>query len=65
MEFQKNYFKNIEPTRIAGNKVLQKNTPFDISKQLLQQKKIENLEQKPMTPAERFFALQNQKHLHR
>ncbi len=62
MEFQKNKFYNNKPTKIAGNKVLPKNNPFEMSKQFLNKNKMNKIEEKPMTPERRFEEQQNQKH---
>lgn len=62
MEFQKNQFYNSRPTKIAGNKVLPKNNPFEISKQFLNKNKMNKIEEKPMTPERRFEEQQNQNH---
>mgnify|MGYP001036941525 CR=1 FL=1 len=60
MEFQKNKFYNSKPTKIAGNKVLPKNNPFEISKQFLN--KMNKIEAKPITPERRLEEQQNQNH---
>ncbi len=62
MEFHKNQFFKNEPTKLAGNKVLAKSSPFELSKRFLQQSKKNVIEEKPMTPERRLEEQRNQKH---
>lgn len=62
MEFQKNQFYKNNPTKLASNKVLPKNNPFEISKQFLNKNRMNKIEEKPMTPERRFEEQQNQNH---
>ena len=62
MNFQKNQFFKVEPTKIAGNKVLSKNNPFDISKQFINQNQTKLYKEQPLTPGERLKQQQNQTH---
>lgn len=62
MDFQKNQFFKSKPTKIAGNKVLPKNNPFELSKRFLEQSKKTVVEEEPMTPEKRLEEQKNQKH---
>lgn len=62
MNFQKNQFFKTEPTKIAGNKILPNNNPFEISKRILNQNRGQVAEEKPMTPERRLEEQRNQKH---
>lgn len=62
MEFQKNHFLKNSPTKLAGDKVLPKNNPFEISKNFLYKSKNQKIEERPMTPEQRFVEQQNQAH---
>lgn len=62
MEFQKNHFFKNEPTKLAENKILPKNNPFEISKSFLYKSRIHKVEEHPMTPERRFTEQQNKTH---
>lgn len=62
MEFQKNHFFKNSLTKLAGNKVLPKNNPFEISRNFLYKSKNQKVEESPMTPEKRFIEQKNQSH---
>ncbi len=65
MNFQKNQFFKTNPTKIAGNKVLSKNTPFELTKQFINKNKIDKnkiYKEQPLTPEQRLEQQKNKNH---
>lgn len=62
MDFQKNRFYRNNSTKIAGDKVLSHNNPFERLKQFQEQMNREMPKMEPMTPEKRFEEQKNQRH---
>ncbi len=61
MDFYKNKFYKSQSTKIAGNKVLPKSNPFEISRKFINQTQ-KTVEQQPMTPEKRLEEQKNERH---
>lgn len=62
MNFHKNQFYKSDPTKLVGDKVIPKNSPFEMYQQLLKRNQMNPIEEKPMTPERRLEELRNQNH---